>query len=71
MVLKERVVMTARSYSRLAAAIFTVIALLQLIRALAGWPITVGGAIMPVWPSWVAGVVAVGLAWLGFTASRA
>ena len=66
-VLKERVVMTARSDSRLAAAIFAVVALLQLLRALAGWPITVGDTTMPVWPSWVACVVAAGLAWLGFT----
>jgi hypothetical protein len=63
--------MTATSYSRLAAAIFAVVALLQLIRALAGWPVTVGDTTIPLWPSWVACVVAAGLAWLGFTASRA
>jgi hypothetical protein len=62
--------MTATSYSRLAAAIFAVIALLQLMRALTGWPITVGNTAMPVWPSWVACVVSTGLAWVGFTASR-
>ena len=32
--------MTASSYARLAGAIFAVIALLQLARALAGWPVT-------------------------------
>lgn len=63
--------MTAASFSRLAAVIFAIIAVLQLVRALAGWPVTLGGTLMPVWPSWVAGVVAAGLAWLGFTASRA
>jgi NAD/NADP transhydrogenase beta subunit len=64
--------MNASSYARLAGAVFAVIALLQLARALAGWPvITVGGATMPVWPSWIAFVVAGALAWLGLTASRA
>ena len=60
--------MTASSYARLAGAIFAVIALLQLARALAGWPVTVGGVAMPVWPSWIAVVFAGALAWLGFTA---
>ena len=61
-------VMTARSFSILAAVIFTIIALLQLTRALAGWEITVGTTAVPVWPSWIAGLVAITLAWLGFTA---
>ena len=60
--------MTARSFSILAAVIFTIIALLQLTRALAGWEITVGTTVLPVWPSWIAGLFAVTLAWLGFTA---
>ena len=60
--------MSASSYARLAGAIFAVIALLQLARAVAGWPVTVGDITMPVWPSWVAFAVAGGLAWLGFTA---
>ena len=34
--------MTAKSYCRLAALIFAVVAALQLIRAVNGWPITVG-----------------------------
>ena len=60
--------MNASSYARLAGAIFAVISLLQLARAVAGWPVTVGDFTMPVWPSWVAFAVAGGLAWLGFTA---
>jgi hypothetical protein len=63
--------MNASSYARLAGAIFAVVALLQLARALAGWPVTVGGMTLPLWPSWVAVVVAGALAWLGLTASRA
>ena len=64
--------MTARSYSRLTAVIFAIIAILQLTRAAGLWPpVTVGTMAMPEWPSWAAFVVAGGLAWLGFTASRA
>ena len=62
--------MTATAYSRLAAVIFSLVALLQFVRALAGWPIIIHDAMIPLWPSWVASVVAAGLAWLGFTASR-
>ena len=62
--------MNASQYARLAGTVFAVIALLQLARALAGWPVTVGGVTIPVWPSWVAFVVAGALAWLGLTASR-
>lgn len=62
--------MEAKSYSRLAAAIFTLIGLLQLARALTGWAITINGTPLPVWPSWVAGGVALVLAWVGFSTSR-
>jgi hypothetical protein len=34
--------MTATSYAMLAAALFAIISALQLVRALAGWPVTVG-----------------------------
>ena len=62
--------MTARSYSVLAASIFTVVAILQLVRAISGWPVMVGDMGLPLWASWVACVVAAGLAWLGFSVSR-
>ena len=64
--------MIAKNYSRLAALIFTIVAVLQLARAVSGWPVTVGTTIsIPLWASWIACVVAAGLAWLGFDASRA
>jgi hypothetical protein len=63
--------MTAASYARLAGAIFALVAILQLIRALSGWPITIADMMIPLWASWIACVVAAVLAWLGFTASRA
>jgi hypothetical protein len=63
--------MTAKSYSRLAAVIFAVVAVLQRIRAVSGWPITVGATTsIPLWASWVACVIAGVLAWVGFDASR-
>ena len=62
--------MTAYRFSRLAAVIFAIIALLQLLRAFTGFEIAVGGEIIPVWPSWIAAIVAGFLAYLGFTASE-
>lgn len=63
--------MTAKNFSLLAALIFAVVAVLQLIRAVSGAPVTIGTAIsIPLWASWVACVVAAILAWSGFAASR-
>ena len=40
--------------------------LLQFARAISGWPITINGTIsVPVWASWIACIVAGGLAYLG------
>ena len=66
--------MNTRSYSLLAAIIFTVVALVQLMRAVLGWSLTAdmgsGPMAVPLWPSWIACVVFAVLAWLGFAASR-
>jgi hypothetical protein len=56
------------SYSRLAGAIFAIVAILQLVRALANWPVTIGLTAIPVWASWVAFVIAGVLSWIGITA---
>ena len=61
--------MTSVKFSRLAAVIFAIIALLQLLRAITGFEVIVGGEIMPVWPSWIAAIITGFLAYLGFTAS--
>jgi hypothetical protein len=61
--------MNPTSYARLAGAIFAIVAVLQLARAIAGWSITLEGTYIPVAASWVACVVAGVLAWLGFTAA--
>jgi hypothetical protein len=62
--------MTTRNFCLLAAVIFGIIAILQLVRALSGWPLTVGDITVPIWPSWIAAIVMAGLAWLGYQASR-
>ena len=66
--------MTTRTYSLLAATIFAMIAVLQLIRAILAWPIVMesasGPMSVPLWPSWVAAIVFGALAWLGFRARR-
>ena len=57
--------MTAENYARL-ALIFAVVAVLQLARAVGGWPVTVGAAYsIPLWASWIACVVAVRCPCLG------
>jgi hypothetical protein len=58
-----------RSYSRLAAIIFAAIALLQLLRALFAWEVTLNGVPIPLFVSGIACFVAAMMAWLGFGAS--
>jgi hypothetical protein len=57
------------SYSHLAGVVFALVAILQLVRALAGWPVQIGTTAIPVWASWLAFVIAAWLAWIGLTAS--
>lgn len=59
--------MTAQSFARLAAVIFAIVAIVHLLRALAGLEIDIGGVGIPVWTSWIAAVAAGFLAYLGFT----
>ena len=62
--------MNAKSYCLLAAAIFAVVAVLQLLRILMGWPISVSGHAIPFWASWIVVIVAGGLSVVGFRAGR-
>jgi hypothetical protein len=61
--------MTAKSFCSLAAAIFTLVALVQLTRAVLGWSLSIDGYDIPVWASWIAFVIASGLSFLGFRAT--
>jgi hypothetical protein len=63
--------MTAAQFSMLAAVIFGLVGILQIARAVAGLPVTIGRSSIPTWVSWVACVVAFVLAWLGYSASHA
>ena len=61
--------MTAKSFSGLAAVVFTLVALVQLARAALGWSLSINGYDIPVWASWIAFVIASGLSMLGFRAA--
>jgi hypothetical protein len=62
---------TAAQFSLLAATIFGLVAIVQIVRAITGLPITIGSTSIPIWVSWVASAVAITLAWLGYSASHA
>ena len=62
--------MTIRTFCTLAAAIFALIAVLQLLRIAMAWPITLNGIDVPFWASWIAVVVGGALSFVGFRAVR-
>ena len=62
--------MTTAGYSLLAAIVFSLVAILQILRAVMRLPVTVGQTSIPIWASWVACAVAFILAWAGFSASH-
>ena len=63
--------MTPRSFSLTAAIIFAIIAVVQLVRAIFGWPVTIDNYAVPQWLSWVAFIVAAGLSYFGWKAYAA
>ena len=62
--------MDPRNYSRLAALIFALIAIVQLLRVLFAWEVTLDGVPIPLFVSGMACFIAAAMAWLGFTSSR-
>ena len=54
--------MTKRPFTAVAAGLLSVVALVQLLRLVQGWEVTVGGVSIPMWASAVAVVVTAGLA---------
>jgi hypothetical protein len=62
--------MTTSQYSLLAALIFALVGILQIVRAVTSLPVVVGQTSIPVWASWLAGGIAITLAWLGYSASN-
>ena len=69
LVCHRRRAMTIRTFCTLAAAIFALIALLQLIRIVMGWSVTLNGVDVPFWASWIAVTVAGALSFVGFRAA--
>ena len=51
-----------KPFTIIAAGFFAVIAVVQLVRFLFSWEVTVNGVMIPVWASGIASVVAAGLA---------
>ena len=66
--------MNPQRYALIVAIVFAAIAVLQLARAVLGWPVAMttpwGNSEIPVWLSWIACAAAILLAWFGYTASR-
>ena len=63
--------MTQRVFSPITATLFSLIALLHVLRLLRGWHVVVGDLSVPVWVSWLGLVIAGYLAYQGFKLSRA
>jgi len=62
--------MNQKSFMRLAAAIFAVVALAHLVRAAMALPISIACWIVPMWLSWVAFVIAGALSWFGWSLAK-
>ena len=52
----------SKPFTLVAVAVFSLVSLLQLLRFLLGWEITINGIVIPLWASGVAFVVAAALA---------
>jgi hypothetical protein len=59
-----------KPFTTIAVAVFSLVAVLQLLRVLLGWEVVVGGVHIPLWASLVAFVVAGGLAVLVWRENR-
>ena len=66
--------MNPRNYALLQRWFLRSIAVLQLTRAILGWPVTVetawGMLSIPLWPNWIGCAAFAVLAWLGFATAR-
>jgi hypothetical protein len=47
-----------KPFTKIAVAVFSLIALLQLLRVVSGWEVTVNGITIPIWASVIAFLVA-------------
>jgi hypothetical protein len=54
--------MTKKPFTVIAAGLLSVVAVVQLLRLVRGWEVTIDGVSIPMWASGVAVVIAAGLA---------
>ena len=59
-----------KPFTMVAVVIFVLVAVLQLVRVVEGWPVTINGLSVPVWGSVVAALVAGVLAAMVFRENR-
>ena len=59
--------MSQKTFTLTAGAIFTIVAVLHLLRLLLGWEAAIGGWHVPVWFSWLGLALAGFLAYTAFT----
>jgi len=62
--------MTQRTFSLVAATIFTMVFLLHAVRLFRGWEVIIEGAAVPIWISWIGLAIAAYLAYEGFRLAR-
>ena len=63
--------MKQQTFNKIAGIIFLIVAILHLIRAIAGWQILIGESfVIPLWISWAGFIVAGILAYFGFKFSK-
>ena len=60
-----------KPFTTIAVAVFTLMAIVHLVRLFAGWEIVVSGFVIPVWSSAIGLVVAGGLALMVWREARA
>ena len=59
-----------KPFTSLAIAIFTIVAVVHLLRILLGWEVIIHGIVIPMWASYLGLVIAGGLAFLLWRESR-
>ncbi len=59
-----------KPFTTLAIVVFTIVAVLHLLRIFMGWEFVVGGTVIPMWASYLGLIIAGGLAFLLWRESR-
>ena len=59
-----------KPFTTVAVVVFTLVAVVHLLRILLGWEVTIQGAVVPMWVSYLGLIIAGGLAFLLWRESR-